>query len=96
MIQHVGYDNAAFNIEYFWDGVRDKLWLLGINTRVWQSHSDIFEKVDGVSDRQVPIDLALGHEPAVPHREGKFPIAGKFFRRVFHGDARVERVPSRE
>jgi len=96
VINHLGYDNAAFNIEYFWDEMRDKLWLLEINTRVSQSHSDIFEKVDGVSNQQVPIDLALGREPTMPHREGQFPIAAKFFHRVFHGDARVERVPSRE
>lgn len=96
VIKHVGYDNAAFNIEYFWDEVLDKLWLLEINTRVSQSHSDVFEKVDGVSNQQVPIDLALGQEPRMPHREGRFPVAGKFFHRVFHGDARVERVPSRE
>ena len=96
IIKHVGYDNSAFNIEYFWDETSNKLWLLEINTRVSQSHSDIFEKVDGVSNQQVPIDLALGRRPDMPHREGRFPIAAKFFHRVFHGDARVERVPTRE
>ena len=94
IMKHVGYDNSAFNIEYFWDETSNKLWLLEINTRVSQSHSDIFEKVDGVSNQQVPIDLALGQEPDMPHRQGRFPIAGKFFHRVFHGDARVTRAPT--
>lgn len=94
VIKHVGYDNSAFNIEYFWDETLDKLWLLEINTRISQSHSDIFEKVDGVSNQQVPVDLSLGQKPRMLHREGKFPVAGKFFHRVFHGDARVTRVPT--
>ncbi len=93
IMKHVGYDNSAFNIEYFWDETLDKLWLLEINTRISQSHSDIFQKVDGVSNQQVPVDLSLGQKPQMLHRQGKYPVAGKFFHRVFHGDARVTRVP---
>jgi len=96
IMKHVGYDNSSFNIEYFWDETQDKVWLLEINTRISQSHSDLFEKVDGVSNQQVTIDLALGQKPNMPSREGQFPLAGKFFHRVFHGDATVMRVPSRE
>jgi len=96
VMKHVGYDNSAFNIEYYWDETLDKLWLLEINTRISQSHSDIFEKVDGVSNQQVPIDLALGKRPQMPQGEGKYPLAAKFFHRVFHGDARVTRVPTQK
>jgi biotin carboxylase len=96
IMKHVGYDNSAFNIEYFWDETSNRLWLLEINTRVSQSHSDIFEKVDGVSNQQTTIDLALGQRPNMPHREGRFPIAAKFFHRVFHGDARVDRAPTKD
>jgi len=96
IMKHVGYDNSSFNIEYFWDETQDKIWLLEINTRISQSHSDLFEKVDGVSNQQVTIDLALGQKPDMPSREGQFPLAGKFFHRVFHGDAQVTRVPTRE
>ncbi|MDZ7748970.1 MAG: hypothetical protein U5K43_09085 [Halofilum sp. (in: g-proteobacteria)] len=95
-MSHVGYDNSAFNIEYFWDEQLDKVWLLEINTRISQSHSDIFEKVDGVSNQQVTVDLALGRKPDMPSGEGQYPLAAKFFHRVFHGDARVARVPTRE
>jgi len=96
IMKHVGYDNSAFNIEFFWDETLDRIWFLEANTRISQSHSDIFEKVDGVSNQQVPIDLALGQKPQMPHREGKYPVAAKFFHRVFHGDATVTRVPSDE
>ncbi|HEX6142348.1 MAG TPA: ATP-grasp domain-containing protein [Geminicoccaceae bacterium] len=94
IMAHVGYDNAAFNIEFFWDEVQDQVWLLEINTRIAQSHCDLFEKVDGVSHQQVTIDLALGRRPTMPSRAGPFPIAAKFFNRVFFRDATVTRVPT--
>lgn len=94
IMTHIGYDNAAFNIEYFWDEVQNRIWLLEINTRISQSHCDLFEKVDGVSNQQVTIDLALGKLPDMPSRHGEFAVAGKFFYRVFFVDAVVTRVPS--
>lgn len=94
IMSHVGYNNSSFNIEYFWDEPLDKVWLLEVNTRISQSHSDIFEKVDGASNQQLTVDLALGRKPNMPHREGEFPLAAKFFHRVFQGDAKVTRVPS--
>jgi len=96
VMTHVGYDNSSFNIEYFWDETIDHVWLLEINTRISQSHSDIFEKVDGASNQQLTIDLALGRKPRMPHREGEFPLAAKFFHRHFHGDAKVVSVPDKE
>ncbi|MFC0267637.1 ATP-grasp domain-containing protein [Kushneria aurantia] len=93
LMRHIGYDNAAFNVEFFWDEVQNRVWLLEVNTRISQSHCDIFEKVDGVSHQQVTVDLALGQSPDMPHREGKFAVAGKFFYRVFFDDATVTRVP---
>ncbi|MFI0471973.1 acetyl-CoA carboxylase biotin carboxylase subunit family protein [Halomonas sp. HMF6819] len=96
LLSHIGYDNAAFNVEFFWDEVQNRIWLLEVNTRISQSHCDLFEKVDGVSHQQVTIDLALGQTPNMPHREGAYPVAGKFFYRVFFDDATVARVPSKE
>jgi len=96
IMKHVGYDNSSFNIEYFWDEQIDKVWLLEINTRISQSHSNIFEKVDGVSNQQLTIDLALGRKPDMPRGEGDFPLAAKFFHRLFQGDAKVKKVPSAE
>jgi len=96
IMTHIGYDNAAFNIEYFWDEVQNRIWLLEINTRISQSHCDLFEKVDGVSNQQVTVDLVLGKLPDMPSRHGEFAVAGKFFYRVFFVDAVVTRVPSKE
>lgn len=96
VMKHIGYDNAAFNIEYFWDEVQDRIWLLEINTRIAQSHCDLFEKVDGVSHQQITVDLALGQLPDMPYRQGTFKVAAKFFYRVFFVDATVSRVPTEE
>ncbi|MWJ26948.1 ATP-grasp domain-containing protein [Halomonas sediminis] len=96
IMAHIGYDNAAFNIEYFWDEVQDRIWLLEINTRIAQSHCDLFEKVDGISHQQVTVDLALGQLPDMPYRQGAFKVAAKFFYRVFFADATVSQVPSAE
>ena len=94
IIPHTGFDNSAFNIEYYWNRELDKIWLLEINTRVSQSHSDIFEKVDGSSNQQVTVQVACGEQPDFPHRRGEFPCAAKFFWRWFAGDAVVTRVPT--
>ncbi|MFC4976559.1 ATP-grasp domain-containing protein [Halomonas beimenensis] len=96
VMRHIGFDDSAFNIEYFWDEVQDRIWLLEINTRISQSHCDLFEKVDGVSNQQVTIDLALGQRPDMPHRQGDYAVAAKFFHRVFFVYAVVTRVPSDE
>ena len=70
IMSHIGYDNAGFNIEYYWDEVQNKIWLLEINTRIAQSHCDLFEMVDGVSHQQVTVDLGLGRKPDMPHARG--------------------------
>lgn len=96
VIAHTGLDNCAFNIEFFWNLEQDAIWLLEINPRVSQSHSDIFEKVDGQSNQQVTVQVACGERPDFPRGQGAFACAAKFFWRIFSGDARVTRVPTDE
>jgi biotin carboxylase len=95
IIKHIGYDNAAFNIEYFYDREADKLMLLEINSRISQSHSYLFEKVDGASNHQVIVELALGHKPYLPKREGDFKVAGKLFLRMFE-DGKIIKAPTQK
>ena len=92
-LTQVGFDQSGFNVEFFWDENRDQIWLLEINTRVAQHHSDLFEKVDGTSNHEVPVKLALGERPEIPKREGRFRRAAAFFLRAW-GDAQVTRIPS--
>jgi biotin carboxylase len=95
VMSHIGYDNAGFNIEFYWDEVDNQIWLLEINTRIAQSHCDLFEMVDGVSHQQVTVDLGLGRKPDMPRSQGTQNVAAEFFYRVFFRDATVARAPSR-
>jgi biotin carboxylase len=94
-LKHIGFDNGCFNSEFMWDEENDQLWLIEVNTRISQSHSDLFVKVDGASNHEVAIDIALDREPRMPHREGRWAVAGQCM--VFHDeDAVVTRVPDEE
>lgn len=93
VLTRIGFDNSGFNMEFFWDPRRQRIWLLEINTRVAQHHSDLFQKVDGTTNHEVPIQIALANRPNIPHREGPFHRAAAFFIRA-HRDAVVAETPS--
>jgi len=95
ILSYVGYDNAAFNIEFFWDRKKDKIWLLEINTRISQSHCDLFKKVDGQLSHKIPLDIALGRRPDLPKRQGDYKLAAKLFLRNFENGT-VTNVPNEE
>jgi biotin carboxylase len=92
LLPQLGYDNATYNVEYFFQPKTEKLMLLEINPRLSQSHSDMFEKVDGASNFQIMLELALGREPDFPLRRGHYGCAAKFHVRVFE-DGIVTHVP---
>jgi len=88
----IGLDQSAFNAEFFWDEAADRIWLLEINTRISQSHSDLFYNVDGASNHLAMVEAALGRRPHMPQRQGAFRRSAKWYVRRF-GDAYVEAVP---
>ncbi len=92
-LQRIGFDGSAFNIEFFWERSTDTVSLLEINTRIAQHHSDLFDKVHGVSNHQVAVELALGHDPQFPAARGAFKCAAAFWRRHYE-NAWVADVPS--
>lgn len=93
VIGQIGYLDTPFNIEFFYNPETDHLHLLEINSRISQSHSDLFLKVDGQPNQQIAVDLALGRKPRWQRGAGAFDIAAKFFLRR-HEDARVDAVPT--
>ncbi len=95
-MKHIGYDNAPFNVEYFWDANEDRIWFLEANTRISESHTELFYKVDGASHHEIAVDLSLGARPRLPYRDGDFGCAGKFFVRRYGPDAKVTHVPTEE
>lgn len=81
-ILQVGLDNAPFNIEFFYDQTSGNIYLLEINPRISQAHTDMFEKVHGLSHHHIMTELALGRKPAVMEKKGKYNIAGHFMVRT--------------
>ena len=95
VIRHMGLDWSAFNIEYFYDDDRDHIWLLEVNPRISQSHTEMFCLVDGAPNMQAIVQLAVGERPSLPYREGPFAVSAKFMVRSYR-DGTVLRVPSCE
>jgi hypothetical protein len=95
LIEYLGFETGGFNIEYFYDAGRDDYQLLEINPRISQSHSDLFYKVDGASNHELMVELALGKGPDFPYRQGEFGCAAKFHLRRFE-DGYVSRVPTQQ
>lgn len=93
LLDYLDYDNAPFNVEYYWNRDDDTIWLLEINTRISKSHCPLFKMVDGEYHHAVMIDVALGNEPDFPHREGHYKIAAKFMLRHYR-DGMVKSIPS--
>jgi biotin carboxylase len=93
VLRQIGLNDGCFNVEFFWDRAPDKLWIVEINPRISQSHAYQFEMVDGASNHDVALCVAVGIPPEFPHREGKYNSAAKFVLRKYE-DARVTRIPS--
>lgn len=93
-ITHVGLDDTAFNIEYFYDPSEDTITLLEINPRHSQSHALLFEGVNGMANHEAVLRIALGQEPR-NSSGGEYAFAAKWFLRRFR-DGFVRSVPSEE
>ncbi|MGL6213490.1 ATP-grasp domain-containing protein [Billgrantia desiderata] len=93
-LEHIGYDNGCFNAEFMWDEENDRLWLIEVNTRISQSHSEIFIMVDGMSNHEVAVDIAFGERPSLANRQGVAAVAAKCYIPYEHRDGIVKRVPS--
>jgi hypothetical protein len=95
VMRRIGFDSATFSVEYFYDPKTQEIGLLEINPRHSQSHAELFEYVDGVPNHHCMLGLALGDDPRMPHREGSYATAAKWYHRWFT-DGVVRDVPSAE
>lgn len=93
LLTEVGYDNAPFNAEFFYDQESGRISLLEVNTRLSKSHAPLFQDVDGRSHQKIGLELALGQRPQFSKGKGSWPSAAKFMLRLFQ-DGKVKRVPS--
>jgi hypothetical protein len=92
IIRRIGYDGCPFNMEFFHEPDADHLHVLEMNTRMSQSHSDLFNKVDGQPHQVIAVELALGQTPRWRRGAGKFALAAKCFVRRWE-DGVARRVP---
>jgi len=83
VITQIGYDNAPFNMEFFYNQTADEVYMLEVNPRISQSHSDIFEKIHGTSHHSIMLSLALGEKPKTLGFNGEFNKAANFMLRTF-------------
>jgi biotin carboxylase len=95
VMRQIGMDSATFSIEYFYDPRTQSINLLEINPRHSQSHAELFQYVDGVPNHHCMVRLALGEDPRMPHRQGPYAMAAKWYHRWFT-DGVVRRVPGPE
>lgn len=95
VVAHAGLSESCFNMEFFYDESEGHIWILEVNTRLSQSHCELFARVDGVSSQRAMLNVALGRRPRMPRRDGPFGAAGKLFLR-HQGDGVVQQVPGRE
>ncbi|HEV8517274.1 MAG TPA: ATP-grasp domain-containing protein [Burkholderiales bacterium] len=91
----IGYDNAPFNIEMFYDARADRIHIIEVNPKIASQFADLFMKVDGQSSFSVLLQIALGEEPLFSKRKGDFKIAASCVLRTF-ADRRVLGIPSNE
>ena len=92
IMRQVGFDDGSFNVEFLYDADTDKLWVIEVNTRISQSHCEMFRKVDGMSNHEVAVSVALGTEPHLPRGQGHAKTAAKFHL-TKNDDAQVTRIP---
>lgn len=86
VIRQTGLNQSPFNIEFFYNPKQDRIFLLEINARISKSHSPLFERVDGVANHEVMINVALGEHPSFPTSKGAFTRAAKFMPRIYGRD----------
>jgi biotin carboxylase len=93
LVKGLGIRQAQFNIEFFWDEKRDRVWVIEINPRMSYQFADLYENVDGTNSYDVLIDLTLGRQPRFRERGGQYKVASSFVLRTFQGK-RLLAIPS--
>lgn len=95
VIDAIGFDHGAFNLEFCYDPERDTLRVIEMNPRLASQLADLYTRVDGTNPYQLLLDLALGRTPALERGGGRFARATSFVFRKFDGRA-LTRTPSPE
>lgn len=93
VMQGIGFDNGMFALEMMYDADRDAIHIIEINPRMASQFGDLYEKVDGANSYRVMLDIALGREPRMPYRQGRYAMAASCVLRKF-SDQEIVAQPS--
>ncbi|MFW5830394.1 MAG: ATP-grasp domain-containing protein, partial [Planctomycetota bacterium] len=93
IIHHFAFDNGCFNIEFFYDDELDRLSVIEVNPRISQSHSYLFNTVDGMSNHELAVKIAVDQDPEFEHLNGPYGAAAKGHFRIYE-DGLVHEVPT--
>lgn len=93
IIEALDLDDLCFNIEFFYDELRDRVMLIEVNPRMSYQFTDLFEKVDGTNTFDVQLTVATGETPSFQRGAGRFGAAVSFVLRRFE-DAIIRRLPT--
>jgi len=85
LIKGIGFRNAQFNVELFYNVNTNQLHIIEINPRLSYQFADLYENIDGTNTYQILIDLALGHTPKFSKGRGEFSRTASFVLRTFEG-----------
>lgn len=95
LIVGLGFENAQFNIELFYNTKTDSLHIIEINPRLSYQFGDLYENVDGMNTYQVLLNLALGNRPQFVKNGGEFNCTASFVLRTFEGKE-LNRIPQND
>ncbi|MET9709051.1 ATP-grasp domain-containing protein [Nocardiopsis alba] len=96
VVEHHGLDSTTFSVEFFYDPIEDRIDIVEINPRHSQSHTALFELVDGVANHERMLRLAMGEDPDLSGvGEKGYPVAAEWYHRRFR-DGVIARVPTTE
>jgi biotin carboxylase len=88
----IEYDNALFNMEFFYNHETDAISIIEINPKIASQFPNLFLKVDGFSTYRTLLEVAMGLHPQTGQRNGKYVIAANCVLRTFE-DQIVHRIP---
>jgi len=93
LVRGLGFRQAQFNIEMFYDARKEAIKLIEINPRLSYQFADLYENVDGANTYDVLLALALGRKPEFRRGAGQYRFASSFVLRTFQGQ-RLLQVPA--
>ncbi len=85
LIIGIGFENAQFNVELFYNKEKDEIHIIEINPRLSYQFGDLYENVDGKNTYEILLDLALGKQPHFIKNSGVFNCTASFVLRTFEG-----------